>query len=299
MADFQRELITHPDFYIATWTKNKDSDYLVFIHGGPGFNCGTIEYLIEHENLFQSLNYNLVVYDQRNCGKSQNSSNEITHTNNVHDLDVIYRQLTENNNLNINGFIGHSYGAKLLFDYYKQYGSSLPGIFVSTANSIITPRLNNLTLDLAYLKKTNPIYYQGIITQMDKLDLKTIWELTEKLEPYFLENTDRPYFYWANLTWREKVQNVQNCINLPANKNVLLSVRRELYANETNYNVDIHNLGIPHLWINGFHDYIMNGSEGVVANPQRAVPFYKSSHFPHIEENERFCELVNEFIEHC
>ena len=95
--------------------------------------------------------------------------------------------------------IGHSYGAKLLFDYYKTYKSTIPGVFVSTAKSILTPRLNNLMLDLSYLKKSNLEQYNKIYNELNNRDLNKIWDLSEQLTPVFQENKDRPYLYWANL----------------------------------------------------------------------------------------------------
>jgi proline iminopeptidase len=57
--------------------------------------------------------------------------------------------------IKINGLVGHSYGAKLLYDFFQQVRIDVPGIFLSTADSILIPRLNNLNLnlDLNYLKK--------------------------------------------------------------------------------------------------------------------------------------------------
>ena len=149
----------------------------------------------------------------------------------------------------------------MLFDFLKITGLRIPAIFVSTADSILTPRLNNLTLDFIYLKKTNPVKYQEILEKMDNIDLKKIWELTEELAPFFQENKDRDYFYWANLISFEKNQEIQKLINLSMNTQVFRSVRKNLYSNEANFNVDIDKLTTPYLWINGIHDYIMNGTD--------------------------------------
>ena len=59
MNVYTKDITSHPEFYIAKFTKNLDMPYLVFIHGGPGFNCGVVEHLIEHKNLFSSLNQNM------------------------------------------------------------------------------------------------------------------------------------------------------------------------------------------------------------------------------------------------
>jgi proline iminopeptidase len=50
--------------------------------------------------------------------------------------------------------------------------------------------------------------------------------------------------------------------------------------------------------INGFHDLVINGAGGLISekNSGNIVTFFKSSHYPHIEENDRFSEILNEFI---
>ncbi len=296
MSTFKKEILNHQIFYIAKFTKNPDDDYLIFIHGGPGYNCGVIEYLMEHDNLFNLLNYNIILYDQRGCGRSIDCHENILHTDNVHDLNELCEYLASSHKIKTIGFIGHSYGAKLLFDFYKKFDNKLPGVFVSTTNSILTPRLNNLIFDLAYLKKISPVKYKNVLFEMDNLTTTKIWELTEELSPLFKENKDRHYLYWANMDIYKKVQRIQDIIKIPVNEKTFMSVRKELYSTENNLSVDIDNLVVPYLWINGFHDFIMNGAEGILSKKKNITTFYKSSHYPHIEENERLCELVNDFI---
>jgi len=171
---YNKDILPHPDFYISTFTKNPNFPYVLLIHGGPGLNCGVIEYLIEHHHLFNSLQYNIILYDQRNCGKSNKFPERVLHQDNVEDLQKIVLHITDHCNLNICALIGHSYGAKLLFDYYRGYASNIPGVFISTAKSILTPRLNNLMLDLSYLKKNNVDLYDKIFNEIDGTDLNRI-----------------------------------------------------------------------------------------------------------------------------
>ena len=294
-SSYKKEVISNSAFYIVAFTKNVIWPYLIFIHGGPGFNCGSVEYLIENDALFESLQYNLILYDQRACGRSLKFEKKVTHEDNVNDLYQIYEFLVERE-LNIGGFMGHSYGAKLLFDFYNIFKLTMPGVFVSTARSIITPRLNNILLDLAYLKTENQEKYQEIIMNMDNFDLKEMWSLTEALAPLFQKNKDRPYLYWANLVCFKRIQKIQNDINLPVNNQIFMEVRKDLYSDKANFSVEIDNLNIPALWINGVHDYIMDGAKEVFSNNPKITHFYKSAHYPHLEENERFCEVVNDFL---
>ena len=123
-----------------------------------------------------------------------------------------------------------------------------------------------------------------------------IWKISEQLNPIFQKNGARPYFYWANLEYYNLVQEAQKRINLPLDTNTFISVRQDLYSSESNLSVNINELEISKLWINGFHDFVMNGHEVAISKDHGIITFYKSSHYPHIEENDRFSELLNEFI---
>ena len=296
MTTYKKDILPHEEFYIVKFTKSSDLPHALFIHGGPGLNCGTIEYLIEHHELFNSLQCNIILYDQRNCGKSNKTINVVLQQDNINDLQKIILHLVDNFNINTQVLIGHSYGAKLLFDFYKKYASTIPGVFVSTAKSILTPRLNNLMLDLCHLKKNNLNIYNTILNEMDNIDLNKIWEISEQLTPVFQENSDRPYLYWANLEYYKLVLNIQKYIKLPLDTKTFLSVRKDLYSKEAHFSVNIEELKIRKLWINGFHDFVMGGHQIVLSNNHEVITFHKSSHYPHLEENDRFSELLNEFI---
>jgi proline iminopeptidase len=297
MNTYSKSIIPHPDLYIVNYTKKSCSPHLIFIHGGPGLNCGVIEYLIEHYHLFDLLDFNIVLYDQRNCGKSNNKSSvAVAHEDNLVDLNNIIEFLTHTADITIYGLIGHSYGAKLLFDFYQKFDSSVPGIFLSLSDSILTPRLNNLMIDLAYLKKENPSQYNDILKNIDSCNLEKIWEISQEAAFLFKKNKERVFFYWANLEMLNAVTDIQNKINLPMNDGVFNSVRKGLYSDEKNLEISLEQLGISYLSIKGFHDFIMNNGETCLSNEKNTVTFFKSAHYPHIEENALFCELTNKFI---
>lgn len=295
MVAYQKEIISHPYLYVAHFKKPDIKENLIFIHGGPGFNCGVLEFFIEHDAFFDSLHYNIVIYDQRGCGRSIKDEAIVSHKDNIDDLNHLISFL-EKDKIAVCGLMGHSYGAKLLLDFYKSYHSIIPAVFIGIADSMLTPRLNNLMSDLVYLKKIDSAKYQQILSTLkDVLTLDDLWALTEDLAPIFQANQDRPYHMWANLTYMKKSQDIQKLINIPINQAILMSVRKDIYVNEDNCRVDIENMHIPYLWINGFHDYAMNGAMNFFDN-KNVTLFYQSGHYPHIEENSRFCEIVNDFF---
>lgn len=153
MPHYEKNIIHHPKFYITEFKKNKtNNEFLLFINGGPGYSCGVIEHLIEHDEIFDTLNYNIILYDQRTCGRTKHFPEAVLHDDNVNDLEDIYQYL-KHKKKEIIGIIGHSYGAKLLFDFCLKFNHRTPCIFVSTSKSILVPRLNNLAFDIFYLKK--------------------------------------------------------------------------------------------------------------------------------------------------
>lgn len=301
MPTFIKQIIEHNNLYIVAFKKPQNLASILFVHGGPGLNCGVLEYLIEHEGIFDTLAFNIVLYDQRGCGRSKPIEEEVLHIDNVRDLEEVYQTVTEKTDYQVVSIAGHSYGAKLVFDYLNSSQTTLPGIFIATAPSILTPRITNLLLDLSYLKTVDRDQYQTILEEFDEFSHEKLWELTERLSKVFQENKARPFFYWANLTWQEKVKTItQEELSLPMNFEVFSSVRRDLYSNKEAYSVNIDSIdSAPHLWINGFHDLIMSGHSALEKKSTTATLFFKSAHYPHIEEHERFCGEVNEFLKKC
>lgn len=297
MSLYVKQIIEHPMLYIATFTKDIELPYIIFIHGGPGLNSGVLESLIESEGIFDSLKFNIVLYDQRGCGRSKKTSDIVLHSDNINDLEEVYKTLSVKVNFNIAAIAGHSYGAKLLFDYLQYYQIKIPSVFIATASSMLTPRINNLLLDLAYLKSVDKEVYQETLNEFNDYSPELLWKITEKLAKFFQKNTTRPYFYWANLLWKEKVAKIQDFISLPISPEVFESVRKDLYTKPEKFSVDIDaTLKSPYLWINGFHDLIMDGASALTKKTSSVRLFFKSAHYPHIEEHSKFCEEVNEFL---
>ena len=297
MPAYDKQVIEHPSLYIVSFTKSSNLPCIIFAHGGPGLNCGVLEYLVENEGIFDTLQFDLILYDQRGCGRSKPVEETVVHADNVCDLEEVCRTASEKAHYEIAAIAGHSYGAKLLFDYFQYSGSTVPGIFISTAPSILTPRVKNLLLDLAYLKTIDRDQYQTILEEFEGFSLEKIWELTERLAKVFQQNKARPFFYWANLDWKDKVEAIQDSVSLPINSQVFTSVRHDLYSKPEAYSVDLDSIStLPHLWINGFHDMVMDGPSALEKKYSTTTLFFQSAHYPHIEEHEKFCGEVNAFL---
>ena len=297
MSCYTLKNIEHPHLYLTALIKSEALQSVLFIHGGPGLNSAPLEYLIKHEGIFDSLNYNVLLYDQRGCGRSQSVTDAVTHQDNIDDLLHLLHFLQQDQRYSIAGIIGHSYGAMLLFNLYRSHHLNLPAIFVGVADSILTPRTTNILLDFAYLKMTDQQTYRQIFEQLKNEKIDDFWSLTESLGSIFKKNTSRPFFYWANLEWKEKVEAIQKKLALPMNGKVFFQVRRDLYTHTSYLPMNFQKLSAPHLRINGFHDLVMAGPNALTQQHDPTILFSCSGHYPHIEEHQRFCVEVNNFLQ--
>ena len=289
-----KNLIKHNTFYIARYSNTlNNSNAILYIHGGPGLNCSSIEYFIQEHEYFLNLQSDLIVYDQRGCGRSS-FTGKINHANNVEDLAELIRFL-EHQGIILHGIIGHSYGAKILADYSINYNNYIPTIFVGTNNDIVIPRINNLLFDLNQLKSNDIERYNLIFEKFKCASIDELWEQSEIIADVFANNINRSYYYWANMHVFNLFKQSQLNAQLPLNSDVFISVRQSLYSN-TNLNLNLDKLLHKYVVINGFHDQVMNGYLGVFDNNSNRIIFDKSSHYPHLEENEKFCATVNKFL---
>lgn len=288
--------IIHDRLYVAKYGKDLDqTNAILYIHGGPGLNCSAIEYFIQEHNYFGNLNTNLIVYDQRGCGRSKHNA-QVNHRDNLNDLAKLVEYLGTQK-INLTAIIGHSYGAKLLTDYLIEYDCPIPAIFVGTSDNILTPRINNLLFDLNQLKSTKLERYNDIFKNFSCSSVNELWHQSEIIADVFTQNPNRSYYYWANMEIFELFKKWQSNNQFPTNNDVFVSVRKDIYTNK-NFNLNLDKLiNQNYLVINGFHDQIMNGYLKVLDDEPRWKIFDKSSHYPHLEENVKFCTTVNNFLE--
>ena len=287
--EFIKTAIPHSELSINAYLKKNVKQSILFIHGGPGFNSLPLQYLIEEHNLFKNLNANLYLYDQAGCGNSKKKPS-YSHQNNIQDLFQVIELVSQNNS--IDAVIGHSYGAKLLSDYLKVFNDNFLPIFVGSSESIITPRATNLLLDLNWLKNTNALEYQDFYNELQEdMSNETILNLSQKIAHFFFKNPNRANVYWANMNYKNIVLNFQKSNSYDVNMEVFKHVRAELYSNVNNFQVESKNA----IWINGFHDLIMQGYKKILTCKKSYI-FTKSAHYPHIEENEKFCLLMNDYL---
>jgi proline iminopeptidase len=287
-------ILNNGQFYVNSIIRDETWPYILLVNGGPGQSCYGLETLIAHHGYFSTLKANIILYDQRGCGRSQKYQS-YSHPENIADLETVIDEVQDQISQKIDLIIGHSYGAKILYDYLLAHSCQTKSMFVGTSSHLLIPRLNNLLLDLKYLQKSHPDAYEEFLTSFSVTDKKSIWEASEKLAPLFNLNPDRPLYYWANTQVRALMERVLATSPHPVNSVVFQQVRKDLYLGEDLLTFEFQRLNCPYRWVLGFFDYIMGGNL-IYQSPNNQIIFDKSGHYPHLEENIRFCEVANEFL---
>lgn len=99
----------------------------VFLHGGPGYNSANFEF----EMAKRLVNYDaqVLVYDQRGCGRSEGFPGEYTYAEAVQDL---YGLLDSYGSTKV-FLLGHSFGGVIAVEFAKAYPELVRGLVLVSA----------------------------------------------------------------------------------------------------------------------------------------------------------------------
>lgn len=292
----QLTLNSHPNLYVAQINPSSGNaeSYAIYIHGGPGNHCAYFEEFIKNESSYQNSTIGWIVYDQRGCGRSQGYEEDtLTHPNNVEDLRDLIAELSKDKK--ISALVGHSYGAWLVYEYVEKYGNDIPVVLVGMASKIGLPKNRSLSMDLQILKQNQADDYQDIISQIDEYT-QNLWKMAKLVRQKMKSPELRKHYYWGCPQTMHLYDELKASVPVKEDDKVFRIVRATLYQNEQDMSgPHTKPLGDKYLWINGFHDYLMGG-EFLDADNKGITTFFKSGHYPHLEEPARFTELLEEFV---
>jgi proline iminopeptidase len=103
---------------------NPDNPAIIFLHGGPGFNCANFEATtakpLADEGFF------VIVYDRRGEGRSVDSSANFTFAESNRDLLSLF----EKYNIEKASLIAHSYGGQIAGAFTREYTDKVNAIFL-------------------------------------------------------------------------------------------------------------------------------------------------------------------------
>jgi len=129
---YRSEMMDTGDGHQVYWEccGNPDAPSVVFLHGGPGAGCAT-----SHRRMFDPERWNIVLFDQRGCGKSRPTAGIENNTTDhlIADMEAIRMRLGIENWL----VFGGSWGSTLALAYGIAHparctGFILRGIFLGT-----------------------------------------------------------------------------------------------------------------------------------------------------------------------
>lgn len=119
---YRSEMLDTGDGHQVYWEccGNPDAPAVIFLHGGPGASCAT-----SHRRMFDPKRWNIVLFDQRGCGKSRPTASVENNTTDhlIADIEAI-REATGIENWLV---FGGSWGSTLALAYGIKHPSRCTG----------------------------------------------------------------------------------------------------------------------------------------------------------------------------
>lgn len=263
---------------------------LVIVHGGPGGN----HYVFERTLGVRLEEYITVVYyEQRGCGRSdapQDDDDYSIHTL-VEDLEKLKKQL----NVKKVNLLGYSFGGQLCLEYALKYPENIKKMVLQAPSLGDFDEMYNVQID-GFLQVTEGKMNEQIsIISRSEVPLKEkynqVWSIvdTEILDRLLFKNEE---FAKLNRSlWEESQLN-----NTGKMSKVIFETKSALPLIER-----IKDLETDTCVIVGAHDYntgvVMSNRIKRQMKNSKLVIFENSAHFPDIEETDKVCETIIEFLE--
>jgi proline iminopeptidase len=149
---------------------DKKNKALVFLHGGPGYNCANFE--LTRAQKLADAGYYVIVYDRRGEGRSTDANAKYTFGETFSDLNAIYKQY----GIKQAGLIGHSFGGIVASLYATKFPKNVSSVIlvgapVALQETFQTILASSKKLYLAKNDTTN-LYYIGLIEAMDSKSMQ-------------------------------------------------------------------------------------------------------------------------------
>lgn len=277
-------------FYSKSLNHNDNNRYILYVHGGPGNNSSFMENFYETNLIFKKLNLGLIVYDQRGCGKNKIEDN-VTHDQNISDLNSIFKYWNTSQNHNISAIYGHSYGGTLVNDFIEKNKLNIPIIISGRSPLREVPSIRNRLIDQLILKINQPDDYIKSNDLISDLDVKST-EARKLLRSLLNDPKIRNRFYWYDLKNMENYEKILFELDSKENQEIFYSVMESIRAKGNLKNLEP--IG-KYLWIQGKYDFIMGGDIPNISKLD--IKLYENSgHYPFFEQTEKFVNDINYFL---
>jgi len=167
--------------YTKTFGNSKDKP-IVFLHGGPGYNCVNFEATSAQQ--LADKGFYVIVYDRRGEGRSKDPNAKFTFKETFDDLNSIYQKY----NLKKATLIGHSFGGVVATLFAETNPKNVQSIILVGAPVSLQATFKNI------LSKSKDIYQ----TKKDSVNLNYI---------VMLENMDNASIEYSSYCFGHAMQN--------------------------------------------------------------------------------------------
>ena len=167
--------------YSNTFGNSKDKP-IIFLHGGPGYNCVNFEATTAQE--LADKGFFVIVYDRRGEGRSKDANAQFTFKESYDDLNFIYQKYSLTNAI----LIGHSFGGIIATLFAEHHPKKVERIILVSAPVSLQLTFRNI------LAKSKSIY----LAEKDSVNLKYI---------AMLENMDTSSIEYSSYCFMHAMQN--------------------------------------------------------------------------------------------
>lgn len=155
--------------YIKTFG-SPDSHPIIFLHGGPGYNCANFESTTAKR--LSENGFYVIVYDRRGEGRSPDANASFTFKETNSDLESIYKQF----NLKKASLIGHSFGGVVAVNFADTHIGLVKNIYLVGApvslQETFKTIINSSKKIYSEKKDSLNLKYIGILENMDKTTME-------------------------------------------------------------------------------------------------------------------------------
>lgn len=263
---------------------------LIIVHGGPGGNHYVFERTL---GLRLEGNRTVVYYEQRGCGRSEAPQDDGEYSINtlVEDLEELRKQL----NVEKVNLLGYSFGGQLCLEYALKYPKNIGKMVLQAPllddfNDMYTVQIEGfLQITKGEMKEQISKISKSEIALKEKYN--QVWSIVDTVTIDRLLFKNEEFAKLNRSLWKES-----KLSNTGKMSKVIFETKSPLPLIGR-----IKDLEIDTCVIVGAHDYntgvgMSNRITRQLKN-SKLVIFENSAHFPDIEETDKVCETIIEFLE--
>lgn len=148
---------------------DKESKPIIFLHGGPGYNCANFEATTAQK--LSEKGFFVIVYDRRGEGRSTDANAKFTFEETFNDINDIYDKY----GLTSASFIAHSFGGIVGTLYSQKYPDKVNALFLTSAPVSLQESFKYIlkTCEDIYTAKNDSLNVK-LIQSFEKMDTSSI-----------------------------------------------------------------------------------------------------------------------------